>query len=79
MGTKVLPHTWLAVLSRVKQAGIVVYIYNSSTQEAETGRMLQVQSQPGLHREFQESQDYVIKPSQNMLHGISCTGVLTFL
>lgn len=36
--------------------------FNSNAQEAKTGRALQVRGQPGLHGEFQVSQDYIVKP-----------------
>ena len=38
---------------------MVAHSFNSSTWEAETGGSLWVQDQPGLHREFQDSQGYV--------------------
>lgn len=41
--------------------GMVTPICNVSTWEAETGRLLQIQSQPHLHRVFQESQDDITK------------------
>jgi hypothetical protein len=42
--------------------GMVAYIFNLRTQEAEEGRSLSVQSQPGLHNEFQSSQAYMVRP-----------------
>lgn len=33
-------------------------IYNSSTQDPKTGRLLQVRGQSGLHREFQTNQSH---------------------
>ena len=41
---------------------VVAHIFNSSTREAEAGRSLSVQGQPGLQREFQDSQGYKVKP-----------------
>lgn len=41
-----------------KQTGIVTHHFSPSTREAEASRSLQVQGQPGLHREFKDSQGY---------------------
>ena len=38
---------------------MMVHTFNSSTQEAEAGRSLWVQSQPGLQSKFQDSQDFL--------------------
>lgn len=37
---------------------MMTHHFSPSTQEAEASRSLQVQGQPGLHREFQDSQGY---------------------
>ena len=39
--------------------------FDSSISEAEAGRFLWVQGQPGLHREFQDSQGYMEKSWKN--------------
>lgn len=39
----------------------VVYIYNPTTQEAEVGESLWVQSQPYLHTKIQDSQGYIVR------------------
>jgi hypothetical protein len=36
---------------------MVVHTFNPSTKEAQAGRFLWVQDQPGLQSEFQDSQD----------------------
>lgn len=41
--------------------GIVIHALNPSTQKAEADRS--IRDQPGLHSEFQNSQDYREKPS----------------
>ena len=41
---------------------IVAHPFNPSTQEAEAGRFLSVQSQPALQIEFQDSQGYTERP-----------------
>lgn len=38
------------------------HTFNSSTQRAEAGGCLWIQSQPGLHSEFWTIQDYTVKP-----------------
>ena len=39
-------------------------MYTTITQEAEAGKSLRVQDQPGLQHEFQDSQGYTEKPCQ---------------
>ena len=41
---------------------VVVHVFDPSTQEAEAGGSLCVQGQPGLHREFQDGQGYIVRP-----------------
>jgi hypothetical protein len=41
---------------------VVVITFNPSTWEEEAGGSLEVQGQPGLQREFQDSQGYTEKP-----------------
>jgi hypothetical protein len=41
----------------MKQAGVMAHTFNPSTQEAEAGGAL-----AGLHRKFQNSQDYMKYP-----------------
>ena len=41
---------------------MVAHTFDSSAWEAETSRSPRVQSQPGLHREFQASQGYIVRP-----------------
>ena len=41
---------------------VMAHAFNLSPQEAEAGRSLWVQDQPGLQIEFQDSQDYTEKP-----------------
>jgi hypothetical protein len=40
---------------------MVVYTFNPGTPEAQEGRSLGVQGQPGLHSKFQNSQGYIEK------------------
>ena len=40
----------------------MAHSFNPSTKEAEAGRSLWVQGQPGLQSEFQDSQGYTEKP-----------------
>lgn len=41
---------------------MVVYTFNPSTQKAEADRSHWVSGQPGLHDEFQDNQDYIVRP-----------------
>ena len=41
--------------------GMEVYTFNSSTQETESDKSLWVQSQIGLHKEFQANKDYIVR------------------
>ena len=41
---------------------MVLHVFNTSTWEAEAGRCVWVQGQPGLESEFQDSQSYTKKP-----------------
>jgi hypothetical protein len=41
---------------------MLLYTFKPSTQEAEAGRSLWVQSQPGLYSKFETIQDYVSRP-----------------
>ena len=40
----------------------LAHAFNPRTQEAKPSRYLRVQGQPGLHREFQPSWRYIVKP-----------------
>ena len=40
----------------MKVPGVVAHAFNLSTWEAEAGRSLRVQGQPGLYRELQDNQ-----------------------
>jgi hypothetical protein len=44
------------------KVGVVMHTFSPITWEAEAGRSLWVQSQPGLQSEFQNSQGYTEKP-----------------
>lgn len=46
-------------LRKMNKLGMVVHIFNPSTQEAEAGRYLWVQGRPGLHSQFQDSYAYI--------------------
>jgi hypothetical protein len=41
---------------------VVAHAFNPSNSEAEASGCLRVQGQPGLHKEFQDSQGYTEKP-----------------
>jgi hypothetical protein len=41
---------------------VVTHAFNPSTWEAEAGRFLSLRPQPGLQREFQDSQGNIEKP-----------------
>jgi hypothetical protein len=45
-----------------KNLGVMAHTFNPSTREAEAGRVLSIQGQPGLQREFQDSQGYLKRP-----------------
>lgn len=52
---------WVSTLGNQKEPGVVMYTFNTSTQpQAEAGRSLCFQSQPGLHCKFQASQIYMV-------------------
>lgn len=44
-----------------------MHAFNSRTQEAEAGRSLSVQSQPGLHSPFQARQSYMVRAVSNQM------------
>lgn len=62
---------WIDSLSRlcteikIKDPGVVTYVFDSSIQEAEASRSVWVWGQPDLHGEFQESQQYTERPCLN--------------
>lgn len=44
---------WVHLFKEKTKLVMVVYTFNSSTLEAEAGRSLEVQGQPGVHTKFQ--------------------------
>lgn len=52
----------LVHFKNINQTGVMVYIYNLCTQEAQAGSLLQIRSQHGLCCEFQANQDYIARP-----------------
>jgi hypothetical protein len=62
------PSLWKLLSGNIqllKTKQIVAYLahmYISNTKEAEAGDLQQVLGQPGLHSEFQNSQDYLSRP-----------------
>ena len=52
----------LIIILKKKNLGVMAHTFNPSTREAEAGRVLSIQGQPGLQREFQDSQSYIVKP-----------------
>lgn len=53
------------------EPGVLIYVFNSSTWEAEAGGFLW--DQPGIHIEFQVSQGYKVRPCLNDTKKISLT------
>ena len=45
-----------------------MYTFNLSMQEAEEDGSLWVPNQPGLHNKRQDSQDYIVRLSQNNMN-----------
>ena len=74
---------WMPVTNNIQIStlqGMVAQGLNPSTRDVETDRTLRVQSQPSLHREFQASQDYIVRPCfKRQINTVQEAGMMAYV